>query len=134
MKFIEDSSSLIHSHDDFGVCLLRFNKTISQSNKQPYSASATKATIRGTVTLIGKHSANRRIDESADSVCASLDPAARTESVVGRQGRLANVFCLYQEWQGAGRLFLCGQGLVSCSTREAAASCHTCSHADESDA
>jgi plastocyanin len=68
------------------------DKTISQSNKQPYQRVGNEATIRGTVTLVGKHPANRRIDESADPVCASLDPAARTESVIGRHGRLANVF------------------------------------------
>jgi hypothetical protein len=67
-------------------------KSSFQTAKQPYQRVGNEGSIHGTVLLFGKHPANRRIDEWADPACVSRDPGARTEWIVGRKGRLANVF------------------------------------------
>ena len=60
--------------------------------KKLYARTGYEVTISGTITLTGKRPKPLRIDTSADPVCYDVNQHPRTESVVGNEGRLANVF------------------------------------------
>lgn len=60
--------------------------------KKPYVRTGYEVTLSGTIKLTGKRAMPRRIDMSADLVCYQVNPDPKTEDVVGRKGKLANVF------------------------------------------
>src|SRR6185295_1333158 len=54
-------------------------------------ASASEATLSGTIVLTGKRPWPLKIDMSADPVCVKMNPNATSQFIVGSESRLANV-------------------------------------------
>lgn len=57
-----------------------------------YTKTGNEGTITGKVALNGTAPEPKKIDTSADAVCAQKNPNAATEDVVAKDGKLANVF------------------------------------------
>jgi hypothetical protein len=57
-----------------------------------YTATGNEGSIGGSVALNGTAPEPKKIDTSADPVCAQRNPDAKTEDVVAKDGKLANVF------------------------------------------
>ncbi len=84
------------------VCILALtlacSKSDSGTNKADDTASATKTytgptgTVTGVVSFNGAVPAPKKIDASADPVCAQQNPNLVTEDTVVKDGKLANVF------------------------------------------
>lgn len=57
-----------------------------------YAKTGNEGTITGKIALNGTAPEAKKIDTSADAVCAQKNPNAATEDVVAKDGKLANVF------------------------------------------
>ena len=62
----------------------------SQTNKRPYQRTGNESSITGTISFVGEPPEPKKIDISADSVCARTNPNATTEDVVITDGFVAN--------------------------------------------
>lgn len=68
----------------------------SQQNKQTYMRVVEQGTLTGTINFLGEAPPRKLIDESADALCAQMNPKARTEDVIVTDGKLANVLVYVQ--------------------------------------
>ena len=67
------------------------NTTPSTTGKT-YSSKGDEGTVTGTIAYNGAAPAPKKIDSSADPVCAQRNPNLATEDTVVKDGKLANVF------------------------------------------
>lgn len=80
-----------------GMTLMLFAGTFtwgqseSQSTKKPYQPNESEGYVTGTVSLTGTPPGPKKIDMSADPVCAQSNRHPLTEGIVAKGGRLANV-------------------------------------------
>jgi plastocyanin len=63
----------------------------SQATKKPYRPDGSEGYVTGTVSLTGTPARPKKIDMSADPVCAQSNRYPFTEGIVVKGGRLANV-------------------------------------------
>ena len=64
----------------------------SQPAKRPYKRDGNQSMITGTVSFLGRQPRPWRLDMSADSVCASMNPRTFLQTVIVRRNRLTNAF------------------------------------------
>ncbi len=62
------------------------------SSKKAYVSTGYDAVLSGSISFAGKRPKSRIIDMSADPACYQVNPKPRTEDIVVRNGKLANVF------------------------------------------
>ena len=62
-----------------------------KQEKPSYTPTGSEATLAGTIAFAGKVPKPRRIDTSADPICATVNPDPTTDSVVVTDRKLANV-------------------------------------------
>ena len=67
-------------------------RNATTQEKPIYKTTGSEGTIVGTISFAGTPAKPLRIDTSADPVCTSLSPDLRTDWVVVKDHRLANVF------------------------------------------
>ena len=79
------------------LLLLLLFQSESQTNKRPYQRTGNEGSISGTISFIGEPPEPKKIDTSADSVCARTNPNAVTEDVVIADGFVANVLVYVKE-------------------------------------
>jgi hypothetical protein len=72
------------------------NSTASTTAK-PYTSKGDEGTVTGAIAYNGAAPAPKKIDTSADPVCASANPNLMTEDTVVKDGKLANAFVYVKE-------------------------------------
>lgn len=75
-----------------GPALVSSGQDVSSSPKKPYVSTGYEAVLSGSISFAGKLPKSLAIDMSADPVCYQVNPDPRTENIVVRNGKLANVF------------------------------------------
>ncbi len=75
-----------------GLALLSSGQDVSSSPRKPYVSTGYEAVLSGSISFAGKRPKSLSIDMSADSMCYQVNPKPRTENIVVKNGKLANVF------------------------------------------
>lgn len=75
-----------------GPALLSSGQDVNSSSKKPYVSTGYEAVLSGSISFAGKRPKSLSIDMSADPVCYQVNPNPRTENIIVKNGKLANVF------------------------------------------
>jgi cytochrome b involved in lipid metabolism len=72
--------------------LLSAGQDTGSPTKKTYTRTGNEAVLSGSITFAGNWPEGKSIDMSADPFCSEVNPNPKTEDVIVKNGKLANVF------------------------------------------